>query len=351
LLGSKVKVSSRIVLPPSSLNQHSEDRADIDRLLAEVNLGDLDPSQDFEGIVAGLEAAEEVVAAFMRLAARSAHPDLRAAAQVLDDRGVPALVRKLYFAYCAEILDAIGEGARVEVPDAVLTFGGWLRDMYHAHQQMGLFTLNYDVLLERLFVGEDFLGLQRSLTDFFSGWDSRIERVQLADGGQFMLGHHFYPQDPPIRPIHLHHLHGCLTHFRRASDNAVLKFETGSIREDKTYLRLATTKSGDFSPAVILGSRKLNKAREWPFSYAFLELERRALAARTIVLAGYSFRDIAVNDRLRAAAQRGERRWIVINRKSGGEAMAFKEEVDRLVAPAKPEYALAGFGEGLPEPG
>ncbi len=90
------------------LERHGEDRDDLDRLLAEVDLGDLDPSRDFEGIVAGLEAAEAVISAFMALAARSGHPDLKAAAELLRERGIPGLVRRLYFAYCAEILTATG---------------------------------------------------------------------------------------------------------------------------------------------------------------------------------------------------------------------------------------------------
>jgi hypothetical protein len=52
------------------LGEHDEDRDDLDRLLAEVNLGDVDPERDFEGIVAGLESAEEVVTTFMGLASR-----------------------------------------------------------------------------------------------------------------------------------------------------------------------------------------------------------------------------------------------------------------------------------------
>lgn len=69
-------------LTSSFLGRHGDDREDLDRLLAEVDLGELDPKKDFEGIVAGLEAAEEVISAFMSLASRSDHPDLQEAAEL-----------------------------------------------------------------------------------------------------------------------------------------------------------------------------------------------------------------------------------------------------------------------------
>lgn len=334
----------------SFLERHAEAREDLDRLLAEVNLRDVDPSVDFEGIVAGLEAAEEVISAFMALAGRSGHPDLEGAAALLRERGVPALVRRLYYAYCAEILESISDATKIDPPIPVLAFGTWLRDMYRAHQRMAIFTLNYDVLLERILIDEDMLDLKNALTDFFSGWESRMETVQLVPGGSSLVGHHFYPEDPPPRTIHLHHLHGCLTHFRRDRDGAILKFSAADLRADGTYQRLAAIESGDYSPSIILGSRKVSKARDWPFSFAFLELERRALEARTIVLGGYSFRDDAVNARLRVAARRGERRWIIITLKSGLEADAFKAGVASILDPAKPEYVFDGFGGQLPEP-
>jgi len=332
------------------LERHGSDRADLDRLLSEVNLHNVDPGADFEGIVAGLESAEEVISAFMALASRSDHPHLQAAAELLRREGVPGLVRRLYFAYCAEILQAIDEGTRIQPTDPVLQFGQLIRTLYLDHHEMAIFTLNYDLLLERLLISEDLLDLRNSLTDLFSGLPERSEVVELAPGAAAILARTFYPEDPaPGRPIHLHHLHGCLTHFKRESDGTVVKVDATSLRASDVYGMLASTESSDYSPSVILGSKKVSKSRDWPFSFAFLELERRALEARTIVVAGYSFRDEAVNTRLQAAARRGERRWIVLNRKSGDDAEAFKAQVNALLSPATPDYFLDGFDGALPE--
>lgn len=334
------------------LDRHAADREDLERLIAGVNLGPVVPTEDFEGLVGGLESAEEVIGAFMGLARRVAHPDLREAADLLERQGVPALVRRLYYAYCAEVLDAIGEHARGPLPEPGLAFGAWLKAMYQAHGRMGLFTLNYDVLLERMLVSDNLLGLRPELTDFFSGLEDRQEWIELVPRGDAALGRLFYPEDPVDRPIALHHLHGCLTHFRKNEDGSIWKFDSSDVRSRGVYDYLMGAEAAEFAPSVILGSRKVDKSREWPFSFAFLSLEQEARAARTVVIAGYSFRDEAVNVRLAAAADSGERRWIVINRKEDPtEADEFRTLVSAKLRPVVPEFALDGFGGDLPDVG
>jgi hypothetical protein len=334
------------------LDSHAAEREDLDRLVAGIHLGSVDPAHDFEGLVAGLESAEEVISAFMGLARGATHPQLREAAELLERNGVPALARRLYYAYCAEVLDAIGEAARGSLPGGVVGFADWLKATYEAHDGMGLFTLNYDVLLERMLVDENVLGLKHALTDFFSGLEDRQQLFELVPGREQVLGRLFYPEDPVVRPIELHHLHGCLTHFRMLEDGTVWKFDASGVRGIGVYDHLMDAEEAAFAPSVILGSRKVEKAREWPFSYAFLSLEQEARAARTVVVAGYSFRDEAVNARLSAAASSAERRWIVINRKKDpAEAEEFKKRVSELLGVRTIEFALDGFEGGLPEIG
>ena len=349
--GLPIAVNSSLrldALTQSFLERHAEDRADIERLSSGLDLGDVDPATDFEGVVAGLEAAEETVAAFMGLASRSSHPDLQEAAELLEERGVPGLVRRLYYAYCAEILDAIAQGARMATTEPVRVFGEWMRDLYRLHNSMGLFTLNYDILLERMLVDEDFLGLKEEMVDFFSGRPELVQQIVLAPEAPALPGRLFLPDDALSRPIQLHHLHGCLTHFLRTSDGAVFKFNASSVRDAGIYQHLRDAEASDFQPSVILGSRKVIKSTEWPFSFAFHELAERARRARTVVIAGYSFRDGAVNSRLRAAALAGRQRWIVIDLKPGADGRAFKKEINDLLPGADIEWALDGFAGALP---
>jgi SIR2-like domain len=336
------------VLTRSFLDAHADDREDLDRLLAEVDLGAVDPARDFEGIVAGLESAEEVVSAFVNLASRVDHPDLQASAAILRDRGVTGLIRRLYYAYCAEVLQAIGQLARGDLAAPVLNFGDWMKEMYEAHGFASIFTLNYDLLLERMLIDDNVLGLRYRVTDFFSGLPERTDALPLGANGAGIEGRLFYPGDPPVRTIHLHHLHGCLTHFRDTRTGNVFKVAAADVRDQDVFGRLAAAEASDFAPSVILGSRKIEKSQEWPFSHAFLSLEREARAAATIVIAGYSFRDLAVNARLRNLAT-PEKRWIVIDhRPTPASAADFTAAVRDVVGDVDVEFELDGFGGVLP---
>lgn len=354
LLGNGVSVAanpdlSLAALTQSFLDAHADDRDALDRLLAEVDLGAVDPVRDFEGIVAGLESAEEVVRAFMQLAARVAHPDLQEAAAILRDRGVTSLVRRLYYAYCAEVLQAIGELTRGDLAPAVVTFGDWLKAMYLTHGSASIFTLNYDLLLERMLIDDNVLGLKYSVTDFFSGLPARMAALPLGINNAGIQGRLYYPADPPARPIHLHHLHGCLTHFRDVTTNGVYKIAASDLRDHDIFDRLAQAEETDFVPSIILGSRKVEKSREWPFSQAFLALEESARTAATVVIAGYSFRDSAVNARLRNLLF-PEKRWIIVNQKPDDAAAAdYTAHVREVVGDVEVEFVLDGVGGTLPE--
>lgn len=354
LVGNGLSVAANDALRLSSLTQafldaHADDRADLDRLLAEVDLGAVDPATDFEGVVAGLESAEEVVRAFMSLASRVAHPDLQEAAALLRDRGVTSLIRRLYYAYCAEVLLAIGQLTRGDVAEPVLAFGDWVKALYEHHGAASIFTLNYDLLLERMLIDDNVLGLRYQTTDFFSGLPERSTILPLGAEGAGIAGRLFYPADPPIRSIHLHHLHGCLTHFRDTRNGDVYKIAAADTRDHDVFGRLAAAEASPFAPSVILGSRKIEKSQDWPFSHAFLSLEQAARSATTVVIAGYSFRDIAVNNRLRNLTT-PEKRWIVIDHRDTDEAaQEFKDTVHDVIGEVEVEFVLTGFGSALPD--
>jgi hypothetical protein len=128
----------------------------------------------------------------------------------------------------------------------------------------------------------------------------------------------------------------------------VLKFSAEDVRWSRIYERLGNSEPTDLTPSIILGSKKTAKSREWPFAFAFLELQRRILEARTVVVAGYSFRDASVNQRLSAGASSGQRRWIVVNRKSEAEWSTFRRDVQDVLGNCEIEYVLNGFGAPMP---
>jgi hypothetical protein len=172
--------------------------------------------------------------------------------------------------------------------------------------------------------------------------------LPLGVGGSEVRGLLYYPADPPLRPIHLHHLHGCLTHFRELETNSVYKIAAADLRAHDIYGRLADAEQSAYVPSVILGSRKVEKSREWPFSQAFVALEGTARSAATIVIAGYSFRDDAVNMRLRNLAV-PEKRWIVIDHRDSETAHGFMAAAQDVIGDVGIEFALHGVGGSLPD--
>ena len=80
-----------------------------------------------------------------------------------------------------------------------------------------------------------------------------------------------------------------------------------------------------------------------------MSLEQAARAATTIVIAGYSFRDIVVNNRLRNLTT-PEKRWIVIDHRDTDEAAQdFKDTVHNVIGEVEAEFVLTGFGSPLPD--
>jgi SIR2-like domain len=226
-----------------------------------------------------------------------------------------------------------------------------LKSVYEAHGTASIFTLNYDLLLERMLIGDNLLGLRNRVTDFFSGLPERACALSLGLNNYAVEGRLFYPWDPPPRAIHLHHLHGCLTHFRDVRSGDVYKVAAADVRNNDIFGQLAHASASEFTPSVILGSRKIEKSQDWPFSVAFLSLERAAREATTIVIGGYSFRDAAVNNRLRNLVT-PEKRWIVIDYKPDAEsANEFTGLAREIIGSAEIEFVLEGFGGELPDVG
>jgi hypothetical protein len=68
------------------------------------------------------------------------------------------------------------------------------------------------------------------------------------------------------------------------------------------------------APVVVLGSRKEQKAAAYPFVNAYNSLEAEGQDARRVLVVGYSFRDVPVNEKLRRIAEASARQnWLVVD--------------------------------------
>jgi hypothetical protein len=149
--------------------------------------------------------------------------------------------------------------------------------------------------------------------------------------------------------MRLHHLHGCLTHFRDKATGEVLKVDSADVRRSGVY-EFLNRNPGGYTPSIILGTRKVEKANEWPFSFAFSSLADGLGSANTVAIAGYGFRDLDINSRLTAAAiKRPGRRWIVIDHRVDHAVDEFRGRVEAILPGTKIEWYLDGFSGPLPD--
>ena len=336
------------VLTEQFLQAHASEGG-LQRLLKEMGIEDKAASGDFEVVFGAVEAAEGVIQALMDLAAESPLSALQEAARVLRENDVSSVLRHLYYSYCAQILASIGDLARTEISKPVLAFGDWIKQMHARYRQTSIFTLNYDVLVERMLLSEDMLGLAASLTDCFSGIPDRRRQIELVPGADVVDCGLFFPYEPPRhRSIYLHHLHGCLTHFQDRQTGEVFKVDSTAVRTLGVFEYLAKN-PGPFVPAIILGSRKVEKSTRWPFEFAFESLREAMRSAHVVCISGYSFRDAAVNERLTTAAEQNKpgERWIVIDRQRD-KAEDFRARVEAVLPGIGIEWYLDGFEGALP---
>lgn len=147
--------------------------------------------------------------------------------------------------------------------------------------------------------------------------------------------------------MHLHHLHGCLTHLR-APDGNIYKISSEMLRLTGLYTELAAGARSEFVPSVILGSKKADRARAWPFIHAFEALEQEVATARTVCIAGYSFRDEAVNERLRGRLVGVERLIVLDYAPDDATWEAFRPRVAAALGTSEIEWYRDGFGGGPP---
>ena len=124
-------------------------------------------------------------------------------------------IKEIILSYTASIVEIIDGNVHWEQIGGKLSgFVNWLQSELQGKNEVDLFTLNFDLLLETILlriVGTD------DFTDF------HVKRGTYDGSDKF----NFDPQqtllDFGVRRVRLHHLHGSLSSFKRLSDGKVFK--------------------------------------------------------------------------------------------------------------------------------
>ncbi|MEJ5913638.1 SIR2 family protein [Pseudokineococcus sp. 1T1Z-3] len=136
-------------------------------------------------------------------------------------------------------------------------------------------------------------------------------------------------------PTTLLQLHGSLS-WLRSPDGTTARFEMKDLRGDqqmKSYWSAWRDGECDWTPAVILANQKYKSrlVEQHPFDIAYDQFTASLLHAERWLIAGYSFRDEIVNERLRTVfSLRGRRPQVLIVSKGADSPQSWVSETLNL---------------------
>lgn len=231
-------------------------------------------------------------------------------------------IKEIILSYTASITEIIDGNVHWEQIDEKLSgFINWLQSELTDQNEVDLFTLNFDLLLETIL-------LRIIGTDEFT--DFHVRRGLHNSREKF----NFDPQESLLdfgnRRIRLHHLHGSLSSFKRLSDGRIFKLKVEDIRLDELYRNIS---SKELFPSIITGGFKSKKVQRLPFSYYYGKFKEKMVdpenLCEELYIVGYSFRDEHINNAIseRLKIGRGKNgiplnKFVIVDYK--------KEEVDQL---------------------
>jgi len=242
-------------------------------------------------------------------------------------------IKEIIISYTSSIVEIIDGNVHWEqIGDRLSGLINWLQAELQGNDEIDLFTLNFDLLLETILlriVGTD------EFTDF------HVKRGKTPDGHDKF---NFDPQqtlnDFGYRRIRLHHLHGSLSSFKRLSDGRIFKLRTEDIRLSDLYKKLD---ANELFPSIITGGFKSKKIQSLPFSFYYGKFKEKMVdpenLCEELYIIGYSFRDEhinkAISERLKIHRKRNGaplKRFVIVDYKLTEEEQdKFIEDVNKAL--------------------
>lgn len=265
------------------------------RELMNIHIADTTNKNDFEECIAKLEQFNDALVNYYQfLESNKGVPfvskyDLDIDELKKNEKSIQETIH-IYMALIQEIVN--GNVKIAKIRSNLAGFVRWFKSILEADNDVDLFTLNYDLLLETIlirFVNEDVI-----TTDFFDPAGPWIR------AGIKEYRHYFNPKKAlrkkPNCKTKIYHLHGSLSCFKDLTNNKTFKVRTDIINDHKIYSRINEL---CIVPAIITGGKKNDKIQEEPFNYYFNELHKKLTNENhlcdKLYIIGYSFRDEHIN--------------------------------------------------------
>lgn len=270
------------------------------RALVERHISDTRDKSDFEKCIAGVEKYYD-----------SLHDIERRRNIGVDnssdwEKEERSLLEAIYL-FSALIVEIVNGNVKLrQIESQLKGFVKWLTSIIEEQDQVDLFTLNYDLLLETI--------LLQTL-----GQGAFMEFYRHAGEWKEIRAPHLYFNPPhALRKwkdcrVRLYHLHGSISSFKNLNKEAkylnkkkdeykggtIFKITTEAIRENNFYQKIFDL---NIVPSIITGGKKSEKIKELPFRFYYDEfikiLSNNDRLCDKLFIIGYSFRDDHINKAL-----------------------------------------------------
>jgi hypothetical protein len=237
-------------------------------------------------------------------------------------------IQTVIYEYTSSILDLIKDNVRKkDIEDKLQPFVDWLVETVNTSDEVDLFTLNFDLLLETIL-------LTYYPKDQFADFHYKGKKWDAIDGD---FQYYFDPvRSEMIHPINyennvrLHHLHGSLSSFKDLETGRLFKITTESLRNNEVYDNIFEY---GIIPSIVTGGGKSLKVQQNPFQFYYNEFKKSMVLeeqmCEELYIIGYSFRDEHINKAIKERCEASRRRKSPIPLKLVIVDYANKEE-DKL---------------------
>jgi hypothetical protein len=200
----------------------------------------------------------------------------------------------LYMALIVEIIDRNVKMYKIQ--EKLPNFVKWITSIISANNEVDLFTLNYDLLLETILLSLDSVQFME-FYDHAGPWFAISDDRSISKN---IYRHFFNPKKAMKKRKNyrtkLYHLHGSLSSFKDLKNKKIFKVKTETIRKHNVYNRITEL---NIVPSIITGGRKNDKIQEEPFHFYYTELLTKMSnedhICDELYIIGYSFSDDHIN--------------------------------------------------------
>ncbi|MBZ5480230.1 SIR2 family protein [Bacillus sp. T_4] len=196
--------------------------------------------------------------------------------------------------YTSSILDLIIDNVKQkDISDKLEPFVEWLVETIDSSDEIDLFTLNFDLLLETIL-------LTYYEKEKFADFHFRGKKWSAIDNeNQFYFDPDRSKEFHPINyenSVRLHHLHGSLSSFKDVQSGRIFKITTESLRNSNLYENIF---DHGVIPSIVTGGGKSLKIQQNPFHFYYNEFKKCMVIKESLCdelyIIGYSFRDDHIN--------------------------------------------------------